>query len=99
MTDSASPPAAGWSPPMATGPGISSRETVAEYLFDRGRWDDALAELEPLFEPGADVLDFAVLGGRGVAALVAGHRDDRAGPRPPPARRGRTGRCGRLPAA
>src|SRR5260370_20948957 len=98
MIDSASRTAAWWSPPMATGPGISSRETVAEYLFDRGRWDDALAELEPLFEPGADVVDFAVLGGRGVAGVIAGHRDDRAGPRRPPARRGRTAGSGRLPA-
>jgi DNA-binding CsgD family transcriptional regulator len=55
------------------------RGTVAQYLFGAGRWDDALAELEGLFEPGADVLDIAVLGGRGLAALVAGHRDDHAG--------------------
>jgi len=55
------------------------RVTVAEYLFEAGRWDDALAELDALFEPGADVLGTAAFGGRGVAALIAGHRDDRAG--------------------
>jgi DNA-binding CsgD family transcriptional regulator/tetratricopeptide (TPR) repeat protein len=55
------------------------RGTVAQYLFEAGRWDDALPELEALFEPGADVLEVAILGGRGLAALIAGHRDDRAG--------------------
>ncbi|HMH91978.1 MAG TPA: helix-turn-helix transcriptional regulator, partial [Streptosporangiaceae bacterium] len=55
------------------------RAVVAEHLFNMGRWDDALAELEALLEPGADALDWAVVVGRGMAALIAGHRDDRAG--------------------
>jgi DNA-binding CsgD family transcriptional regulator len=55
------------------------RLTVAVYLFEAGRWDDALAELEALLEPGADAVDHAVVDGRGLAALIAGHRDDRAG--------------------
>jgi DNA-binding CsgD family transcriptional regulator len=56
-----------------------ARRAVAEHLFVAGRWDDALAELEALLEPGADVLNYAVASGRGLAALIAGHRDDRAG--------------------
>jgi DNA-binding CsgD family transcriptional regulator len=57
----------------------AARLSVATYLFESGRWDDALAELDALLEPGVDVLDWAVLAGRGLAALIAGHRDDRAG--------------------
>jgi DNA-binding CsgD family transcriptional regulator len=57
----------------------TTRLGVAEYLFEAGRWDDALAELEALLEPGAAVFDFAAVGGRGLAALIAAHRDDRAG--------------------
>jgi DNA-binding CsgD family transcriptional regulator len=53
-----------------------ARSTVAEYLFESGRWDDAL--VEALFEPGADVLNWEVVVGRGLAALIAAHRDDRA---------------------
>jgi DNA-binding CsgD family transcriptional regulator len=56
-----------------------ARLSVATYLFDAGRWDDALAELGALLEPGADASDWVVVGGRGLAALIAGHRDDRAG--------------------
>jgi DNA-binding CsgD family transcriptional regulator/tetratricopeptide (TPR) repeat protein len=52
------------------------RWSVAEYLFQTGQWDDALAELSTLLTPGADLLDFTILGGRGLAALIAGHRDD-----------------------
>jgi DNA-binding CsgD family transcriptional regulator/tetratricopeptide (TPR) repeat protein len=55
-----------------------ARLSVAGYLKETGRWDDALAELEALLEPGADMSDFAAVGGRGLAALIAGHRDDRA---------------------
>jgi DNA-binding CsgD family transcriptional regulator len=54
------------------------REMQAEYSFEVGAWDDALVELDILFEPCADVLDYAVVGGRGLAALIAAHRDDRA---------------------
>jgi DNA-binding CsgD family transcriptional regulator len=57
----------------------SARLARASYLFEAGHWDDALAELEALLEPGASALNYAVVGGRGVAALIAGHRDDRAG--------------------
>jgi DNA-binding NarL/FixJ family response regulator len=57
----------------------TARLLVAAYLFEAGRWDDALAELDVLLESGAAVLDYAVMGGRGLAALIAGHRDDRAG--------------------
>jgi DNA-binding CsgD family transcriptional regulator len=52
---------------------------VTEYLFEAGRWDDALAELDALFEPGADVIGWAIVASRGLAAQIAGHRDDRAG--------------------
>jgi DNA-binding CsgD family transcriptional regulator len=55
------------------------RLKVAEYLFQAGRWDDALAELDALFEPGADVIGRAVMACRGLAAQIAGHRDDRVG--------------------
>ena len=50
---------------------------MAQYLFEAGRWDDALVELEALFELGADVRDIELVGGRGLAALIAVHRDDR----------------------
>jgi tetratricopeptide (TPR) repeat protein len=52
---------------------------VAEYLFETGRWDDALAEMDALFDPAADMMDVAVVLCRGLAALIAGHRDDYAG--------------------
>jgi DNA-binding CsgD family transcriptional regulator/tetratricopeptide (TPR) repeat protein len=55
------------------------RITVAQYLFEAGRWDDALAEIETLFEFDADVIDVAHVSGRGLAALIAAHRGDRAG--------------------
>ncbi len=55
------------------------RWSVAEYLFGTGRWDDAMAELEVLFQPGADVEADVLTGARGSAALIAAHRDDRAG--------------------
>jgi DNA-binding CsgD family transcriptional regulator/tetratricopeptide (TPR) repeat protein len=55
------------------------RWTVAEYLFEAGRWDDGLAEIETLFEFSADVIDVAHVSGRGLAALIAAHRDDREG--------------------
>jgi DNA-binding CsgD family transcriptional regulator len=55
------------------------RSAVAEYLFEAGRWDDALAELEAVFDPRADQMDVAVVLSRGLAALIAAHRDDRAG--------------------
>jgi DNA-binding CsgD family transcriptional regulator len=55
------------------------RAAVAEYMFEAGRWDDALAELEAVFDPGADQMDVAVVLSRGLAALIAAHRDDRAG--------------------
>jgi DNA-binding NarL/FixJ family response regulator/tetratricopeptide (TPR) repeat protein len=55
------------------------RAAVIKYLFEAGRWDDALAEVESLFEPGADVLDYAAAIARGLAALIAEHRDHLAG--------------------
>jgi DNA-binding CsgD family transcriptional regulator len=55
-----------------------ARETAAGILFELGAWDDVLAEVDALFEPGADVLDVAVVGGHGLAALIAAHRGDRA---------------------
>jgi DNA-binding CsgD family transcriptional regulator len=57
----------------------TARLAVGGYLLDTGRWDDALAEVDALLEPGADVNDWAVMGGRGLAAVIAAHRDDRAG--------------------
>ncbi len=55
------------------------RLTVAQYLCDVGRWDDALAEAETLFEPGSLPTQAALLvAARGLTALVAAHRDDRA---------------------
>jgi DNA-binding CsgD family transcriptional regulator len=57
----------------------AARLSVAGFLFEAGRWDDALAELDALLESGADVSDWDVVAGRGLAALIAGHRDDRPG--------------------
>jgi DNA-binding CsgD family transcriptional regulator len=56
-----------------------ARRTVAAYLYEEGRWDDALAELDALLESGTDAFEDAVADGRGLAARIAGHRDDRAG--------------------
>ncbi|GIG62689.1 SARP family transcriptional regulator [Longispora fulva] len=54
-----------------------SRLTAAEHWFRRGRWDDAAAELELLEESQLDQLVAWRLRGRGLAALLAVHRDDR----------------------
>ncbi len=49
------------------------RYTLAVQHFEAGRWDDALAELEPA--AGADLAAGSSLA-HGLAALVAGYRDD-----------------------
>ncbi len=51
---------------------------VAEILYETGHWDDALAELEVLLQPGADVETPLQVAVRGLAAMIAIHRDDRA---------------------
>ncbi|HEY2576782.1 MAG TPA: AAA family ATPase, partial [Streptosporangiaceae bacterium] len=56
----------------------TARGVVAEVLFETGRWDDALAELEVLLQPGGDVEEPIQLSFRGLAALIAAHRDDQA---------------------
>ena len=55
------------------------RLAFCQYLFDVGRWDDALAELGPLFEPGANIAELDMLACRGLAAMIAVCRDDQAG--------------------
>jgi DNA-binding CsgD family transcriptional regulator len=56
----------------------ASRSRAAEFLFNVGRWDDAVAELEVAIE----VVDEVPIGGdvrlitHGLRALIAGHRDD-----------------------
>jgi DNA-binding CsgD family transcriptional regulator/tetratricopeptide (TPR) repeat protein len=52
------------------------RVIVAVYYFVRGRWDEALAELQAAAALPGDVAYRLYM--RGVAALVAVHRDDRA---------------------
>jgi DNA-binding CsgD family transcriptional regulator/tetratricopeptide (TPR) repeat protein len=54
------------------------RETVAQYEFEAGRWDDALADLNAVFESGFEGHD-AVRDGHALAALIAARRDDRVG--------------------
>ncbi len=47
---------------------------AADYYFELGQWDDALAMLEPAVRlPGADHRPILV---HGLIALIAGHRDD-----------------------
>jgi signal transduction histidine kinase len=54
----------------------TSRMLLAEVLFDAGRWDDALAELDGTDPDGNPVLHILAEGIRG---LIAVHRDDRTG--------------------
>jgi DNA-binding CsgD family transcriptional regulator/tetratricopeptide (TPR) repeat protein len=56
----------------------SVRETVAQYEYEAGRWDDALADLNVVFESGSEGHN-VVKDGHALAALIAAHRDDRAG--------------------
>jgi DNA-binding NarL/FixJ family response regulator len=51
---------------------------LAVDLFDAGQWDDALAELAPMFESGPAASKLTVVACHGLAALIAAHRDDRA---------------------
>jgi DNA-binding CsgD family transcriptional regulator/tetratricopeptide (TPR) repeat protein len=62
----------------ATARSATARATAASILVDLGAWDDVLAEVDALFEPGADVMDVVVVGGHGLTALIAAHRGDRA---------------------
>jgi DNA-binding CsgD family transcriptional regulator len=56
------------------------RWMAAQYLWSAGRWDEALAELDALFGMGTDLSDAILpVAGRGLAALICVHRDDRAG--------------------
>lgn len=52
------------------------RTAVAEMLFYQGRWDDALAELDAVLDPAADIQSVVRMTAIGVAALIAAHRDD-----------------------
>jgi DNA-binding CsgD family transcriptional regulator len=56
----------------------TARLMVAEVLFELGRWDDALTETEALLQPGGNVERPIEVSLRGLAALIAAHRDDRA---------------------
>ncbi|MEU4645516.1 AAA family ATPase [Micromonospora sp. NPDC023814] len=51
------------------------RAQIADYSFYRGRWDEALAELQAAADLPTDMA--YRLAGRGVGALIAVHRDDR----------------------
>ena len=55
------------------------RSVVAEILFYQGRWDDALAELDAVLDPAADIQSVVRMTAIGTAALIAAHRDDRSG--------------------
>ncbi|WP_107074281.1 LuxR family transcriptional regulator [Micromonospora sp. MH33] len=50
------------------------RAKIADYSFYRGRWDEALAELQAAADLPVDMT--YRLAGRGVRALIAVHRDD-----------------------
>ncbi|MFG1954586.1 AAA family ATPase [Micromonospora sp. NPDC048830] len=50
------------------------RAKIADYSFYRGRWDEALAELQASADLPTDMT--YRLAGRGVRALIAVHRDD-----------------------
>jgi DNA-binding NarL/FixJ family response regulator len=54
------------------------RWTIGQHLFQAGRWDDAMAELGALFEPGVDADSEDLAEAHGLAALIAAHRDERA---------------------
>jgi DNA-binding CsgD family transcriptional regulator len=54
------------------------RWAIGQHLFLTGQWDDALAELRPLFEPGTGADDADLARAHGLAALIAAHRDDGA---------------------
>jgi DNA-binding CsgD family transcriptional regulator len=60
-----------------TRPGVlnSLHMLTADHDFWTGRWDDALAELDAVTGNPAS---YQVLWPAGIAALIAGHRDDRA---------------------
>jgi DNA-binding NarL/FixJ family response regulator len=58
------------------------RWSLGQYLFDTGRWDDALAELAPVLGSETETSDMSLLGCRGLAALIAAYRDDQAALRP-----------------
>jgi tetratricopeptide (TPR) repeat protein len=51
------------------------RAQIADYSFYRGRWDEALTELQAAADLPTDTA--YRLAGRGVGALIAVHRDDR----------------------
>jgi DNA-binding CsgD family transcriptional regulator len=58
---------------------VQVRLLEAEHSFDLGRWDAALAALEAVDE--APETSYVPVRMHGLAALIAGHRDDRAGAR------------------
>jgi DNA-binding CsgD family transcriptional regulator/tetratricopeptide (TPR) repeat protein len=65
---------------LAEQAGLPRQATIRAFLahryFELGQWDDALAELESAADlPGPSYLPVMV---HGIAALIAGHRDDRA---------------------
>jgi DNA-binding CsgD family transcriptional regulator/tetratricopeptide (TPR) repeat protein len=55
-----------------------TRHTLAEWLLETGRWDEALAELAPVFEPGSSASEQQLAACHGLAALIAVSRDDQA---------------------
>jgi DNA-binding CsgD family transcriptional regulator len=64
---------------LSAGGLIQVRLHEAEHSFDLGRWDAALAALDAIDE--APETSYVPVRLHGLAALIAGHRDDRAGVR------------------
>ena len=56
----------------------SLRRVVAELSFLGGRWDDAVAELDAIFDSPDSPWKVVQLVSRGLAAQIAVHRDDQA---------------------
>jgi DNA-binding CsgD family transcriptional regulator len=54
------------------------RANLASWLLETGRWDEALAELASVFEPGSGATHRQLAACHGLAALIAVSRDDQA---------------------
>jgi DNA-binding CsgD family transcriptional regulator/tetratricopeptide (TPR) repeat protein len=52
------------------------RSAVGQMLYETGKWDDALAELDAVLAPDADVEAAVLAVALGVEAMIAVHRDD-----------------------
>jgi DNA-binding CsgD family transcriptional regulator/tetratricopeptide (TPR) repeat protein len=66
------------SQPAGIARGNQVRTTLAAWLHEAGRWDEALAEMAPVYEPGASTNPQVLAFAHGLAALIAVSRDDQA---------------------